>query len=64
MNTGIGDLVLERVVGVRKAVGARRREILEQFLLEALIISESGHSWEAQRRWPLRRWGRCSCRPN
>lgn len=29
-------------IGIRKAVGARRREILNQFLLEALIISLSG----------------------
>jgi putative ABC transport system permease protein len=29
-------------IGLRKAVGARRREILYQFLLEALLISGSG----------------------
>jgi putative ABC transport system permease protein len=31
-----------REIGVRMAVGARREEILQQFLLEALIISGSG----------------------
>lgn len=31
-----------REIGVRMAVGARRHEILQQFLLEALIISGSG----------------------
>jgi putative ABC transport system permease protein len=31
-----------REIGVRMAVGARRREILQQFLLESLLISGSG----------------------
>jgi putative ABC transport system permease protein len=31
-----------REIGIRKAVGARRREIMDQFLLEALLISGSG----------------------
>ncbi len=31
-----------REIGIRKAVGARRREIMNQFLLEAFIISGSG----------------------
>ncbi|MDE3136972.1 MAG: ABC transporter permease [Acidobacteriota bacterium] len=31
-----------REIGIRKAVGARRREIMDQFLLEALIISGTG----------------------
>jgi putative ABC transport system permease protein len=31
-----------REIGIRKAVGARKKEILNQFLLESLIISGSG----------------------
>ena len=29
-------------IGIRKAIGARRKEILEQFLLEAFLISGTG----------------------
>jgi putative ABC transport system permease protein len=29
-------------IGVRKSIGARRRDILHQFLTEAVFISESG----------------------
>jgi len=32
-----------REIGLRKAIGARRDEILYQFLIEALIISGVGH---------------------
>jgi len=31
-----------REIGIRRAVGARRQDILEQFLLEALLISGVG----------------------
>ncbi len=31
-----------REIGIRKAVGAKRRDILRQFLIEALVVSSSG----------------------
>jgi putative ABC transport system permease protein len=31
-----------REIGIRRAVGARRRDIIEQFMIEATVISSSG----------------------
>jgi len=31
-----------REIGIRKAIGAKRRDILRQFLIEALVVSSSG----------------------
>ena len=31
-----------REIGIRRALGARRRDIIEQFLIEATVISSSG----------------------
>jgi putative ABC transport system permease protein len=31
-----------REIGIRKAVGAKRRDILSQFLIEAIVVSLSG----------------------
>jgi len=31
-----------REIGIRKAIGAKRKDILRQFLIEALVVSSSG----------------------
>ena len=31
-----------REIGIRKAVGAKRRDILSQFLIEAIVVSAAG----------------------
>ena len=36
------DLERTREIGIRKAIGAKKREILEQFLIESVLISFLG----------------------
>ncbi len=36
----------KREIGLRKAIGARKRNIMGQFLMESTVLSAGGGFWE------------------